>query len=461
MSTRIEKDSMGEMEVPAQALYGATTARAVKNFPISGRGMSRRFIQAVGVMKGAAAQANASLGLLDDKKAGVIQKAAAEVAEGKWDAEFVVDVFQTGSGTSTNMNANEVIANRACQILGSEVGSKEIHPNDDVNRGQSSNDTMPTAMQVSALLGITNDLIPAMKKLETALSEKSKAFEAIVKTGRTHLQDATPITLGQVFLGFAGQARRGIERLEFAVKELSSLPLGGTAVGTGVNTHKDFPSKTIEIMSKELGVTLSETDNHFCGQNNIDAMISASGCVRTVAASLYKIANDIRFMGCGPRAGLGELQLPAVQPGSSIMPGKVNPVMAEALLMVVAQVFGNDNTVLHGLYGSNFELNTMFPVTSRNLNESIDLLANAVNAFVDDCLTGLEATSAGPDGVERGLMLGTALAPVIGYDNAATIAKTAAKEGKTIREVALRDTDLTEAQLEDLLEPISMTRPQA
>lgn len=460
MSTRIEKDSMGEMEVPIEALYGATTARAVKNFPISGRGMSRRFIQAVGVMKGAAAQANADLGLLDDAKAKVIQQAAAEVAEGKWDTEFVVDVYQTGSGTSTNMNANEVIANRACQILGSAVGSKEIHPNDHVNRGQSSNDTMPTAMQVSALLGIVHDLIPAMQKLETALSEKSKSFDSIVKTGRTHLQDATPITLGQVFLGFAGQTRRGIERLRFAVRELSQLPLGGTAVGTGVNTHKDFPSKTVAVMAEKLGVELSETDNHFCGQNNIDAMISASGCVRTVAASLYKIANDIRFMGCGPRAGLGELQLPAVQPGSSIMPGKVNPVMAEALLMVVAQVFGNDTTVLHGVYGSNFELNTMFPVTSRNLNESVDLLANAVNAFVDDCLKGLQATSAGPDGVERGLMLGTALAPVIGYDLAATIAKTAAKEGKTIREVALRDTDLTEEQLKDLLEPISMTRPQ-
>lgn len=460
MSTRIEKDSMGEMEVPSDALYGATTARAVKNFPISGKGMSRRFIQAVGVMKGSAAQANLALGGLDQEKADAISQAAKEVAEGKWDGEFVVDVFQTGSGTSTNMNANEVIANRASQILGHDIGSKAIHPNDHVNRGQSSNDTMPTAMQVSALLGLTNDLIPALKKLHKALETKSGEFQKIVKTGRTHLQDATPITLGQVFKGFAGQVERGLKRLNFAQNELSILPLGGTAVGTGVNTHKEFPSKTIDLMSQELGVELSETDNHFCGQNNVDAMISASGCVRTVAASLYKIANDIRFMGCGPRAGLAELSLPAVQPGSSIMPGKVNPVMAEALLMVVAQVIGNDTTVLHGVYGSNFELNTMFPVTSRNLNESIDLLSNAVNAFTEDCLLGLEATTAGPDGVERGLMLGTALAPVIGYDKAAAIAKTAAKEGKTIREVALRDSDLSEEQLQELLEPISMTHPQ-
>lgn len=459
MKTRIEKDSMGEMEVPAEALYGASTARAVKNFPISGRGLDRRFIQALGVLKDAAAQANLSLGLLEEKAAGAISAAAQEVAEGKWDKEFVVDVFQTGSGTSTNMNANEVIANRAAQILDQGIGSRSIHPNDHVNRGQSSNDTIPTAMQVSALLGIRSELIPALTSLEEALREKSAAFSSVVKTGRTHLQDTTPITLGQVFQGFVGQVQRSISRLEFAQKELSQLPLGGTAVGTGVNTHKDFPGKTIALMSSKLGVELSETDNHFCGQNNIDAMVSASGCVRTVAASLYKIANDIRFMACGPRAGIGELRLPAVQPGSSIMPGKVNPVMAEALLMVVAQVFGNDNAVLHGVYGSYFELNTMFPVTARNLNESIDLLAKAVVAFTDDCVRGIEATSAGPDGVERGLMLGTALAPVIGYDMAAAIAKTASKEGKTIREIALRDTELTAEQLEQLLEPLSMTRP--
>lgn len=461
MSTRTEKDSMGEMEVPSDALYGASTARAVKNFPISGTGMSRRFIQAVGVLKGAAARANESLGSLDKTLTDAIVKASEEVAQGQWDDHFVVDVFQTGSGTSTNMNANEVIANRAGQILGKGMGSRAVHPNDHVNMGQSSNDTMPTAMQVSALLGLNSDLIPALQGLQTVLEQKSIDFADIVKTGRTHLQDATPITLGQVFKGFSGQIQRGIKRLEYAVSELSELPLGGTAVGTGVNTHRSFPGKTIALMSEQLGVKLVETDNHFCGQNNIDAMISASGCVRTVAASLYKIANDIRFMGCGPRAGLGELSLPAVQPGSSIMPGKVNPVMAEALLMVVAQVLGNDTTVLHGLYGSNFELNTMFPVTSRNLNESIDLLTNAVRAFTVDCLQGLQATTAGPDGVERGLMLGTALAPVVGYDKAAAIAKTAAGEGKTIREIALRDSELTEAQLQDLLDPISMTQPQS
>ena len=281
-TTRLEKDSMGEMEVPSSALYGATTARAVKNFPISGRGMSRRFIQAVGVLKGSAALANASLGLLAEDKANAISAAAKEVTEGKWDSEFVVDVFQTGSGTSTNMNANEVLANRASQILGGELGSKAIHPNDDVNRGQSSNDTMPTAMQVSALLGISKDLIPALGKLEKTLLSKSSEFDGVVKTGRTHLQDATPITLGQVFRGFAGQTKRGIKRLQFAVSELSQLPLGGTAVGTGVNTHKDFPGKTIALMSESLDLDLTETENHFCAQNNIDAMISASGCLRTV-----------------------------------------------------------------------------------------------------------------------------------------------------------------------------------
>lgn len=458
--TRIEKDSMGEMEVPVDAMYGASTARAVRNFPISGQGMSRRFILALGVLKKAAAQTNAELGFLDRKKAEAIAKAASEVADGQWDSQFVVDVFQTGSGTSTNTNANEVIANRAGEILGDQRGSKSVHPNDDVNRGQSSNDTIPTSMQVSALLGIVRDLKPALAGLEKSLAAKARAFDKIVKTGRTHLQDATPITLGQVFHGFAGQLKRAQKRLDFAVSELAELPLGGTAVGTGVNTHKDFPSKTIARMGKELGVSLKETDNHFCGQNNIDAVISASGAVRTVACSLYKIANDIRFMGCGPRAGLAELALPAVQPGSSIMPGKVNPVMCEALLMVVAQVFGNDTTVAHGVYGSNFELNTMMPVSAQNLNQAIDLMAAAVTVFTTDCVDGLQATSAGPDGVERGLMLGTALAPVIGYDEAARIAKLAAKENKSIRETALRETSLGADRLAQLLEPLSMTRPE-
>lgn len=459
-ATRIEKDSMGEMEVPADALYGASTARAVRNFPISGQGMSRRFILALGSLKGAAALTNAELGFLEAKKAEAIAQAAQEVARGDWDAHFVVDVFQTGSGTSTNTNANEVIANRAGELLGNPRGSKAVHPNDDVNRGQSSNDTIPTSMQVSALLGIVRDLQPALAGLEKSLLLKAKEWSSVVKTGRTHLQDATPITLGQVFTGFAGQLQRAQRRLDFAVSELAELPLGGTAVGTGVNTHRDFAAKTIARMGQELGVTLRETDNHFCGQNNIDAVIMASGCLRTVACSLYKVANDIRFLGCGPRAGIGELALPAVQPGSSIMPGKVNPVLAEAMLMVVAQVLGNDTAVAHGVYGSNFELNTMMPVSAQNLNQAIDLLAAAVRIFTTDCVDGLEATSAGPDGVERGLMLGTALAPVIGYDEAARIAKLAAQENKTIREVALRETSLGEAKLAELLEPLSMTHPE-
>ena len=460
MNTRLEKDSMGEMAVPADALYGATTARAVKNFPISGIPMSRRFIRATGILKKNAALANAELGFLTEDVAQAIATAATEVAEGKWDREFPIDVFQTGSGTSTNMNANEVISNRASQLLGAEIGSKKVHPNDHVNRGQSSNDTMPTSMQLSALLGIKGDLIPALEKLRDSLQVKAGDFGDTVKTGRTHLQDATPITMGQVFTGFCGQLSKGIARLEFSCRELASLPLGGTAVGTGVNTHQKFPQLTIEKMGKDLGLELSETENHFCGQNNVDVMISVSGSLRTVAASLYKIANDIRFMGCGPRTGLAELQLPAVQPGSSIMPGKVNPVMAEALLMVVAQVYGNDTAVANAVYGSNFELNTMFPVTSRNVNESIDFLSKAVTAFATDCIDGIVVTSAGPDGVERGLMLGTALAPVVGYDIAAKIAKKAAAEGKTIREVALADTDLGEERLAELLEPLSMTRPE-
>ncbi len=460
MATRIEKDSMGEMEVPAGALYGASTARAVRNFPISGRGLGRRFLLSLGTLKKAAALANADLELLDAHKAEAIAAAAAEVAAGRWDCEFVVDVFQTGSGTSTNMNANEVIANRANQILASSESGVKVHPNDDVNRGQSSNDTVPTSMQVAAVLGIVRDLLPALDELQAELHACSERFQRIVKTGRTHLQDATPITLGQVFQGFVGQLGRARKRLDFAVSELMELPLGGTAVGTGVNTHRLFPGKTIALMSEEFGIEFYETDNHFCGQNNIDAMISASGALRTVAAALYKIANDIRFMGCGPRTGIGELALPEVQPGSSIMPGKVNPVMAEALMQVVAQVLGNDQAILHGLYNSNFELNTMFPVSSRNFDESIDLLSAGVRAFTADCVRGLEATSAGPDGVERGLMLGTALAPVVGYDTAAAIAKTAAREGRTIREIALRDSELTEAELERLLDPLSMTRPE-
>lgn len=460
MATRIEKDSMGEMEVPAHAMYGASTARAQRNFPISGHGLSRRFILALGQLKKAAARANADLEILDSKKVAAISEAAQEVADGKWDAEFVVDVFQTGSGTSTNTNANEVIAHRACELLGGSRSSRAVHPNDDVNRGQSSNDTIPTAMQVSAVLGIVEDLKPALAALESSLEAKAKAFAGIVKTGRTHLQDATPITLGQVFHGFAGQMQRAQKRLDFAISELSELPLGGTAVGTGVNTHEKFPSKAIAYMNESLGLRLVETDNHFCGQNNLDAVISASGCLRTVACSLYKIANDIRLMGCGPRAGIAELALPAVQPGSSIMPGKVNPVLSEALLMVVAQVFGADTTVAHGVYGSYFELNTMMPVSAQNLNLAIDLLTNAVRVFTTDCVDGIEATTAGPDGVERGLMLGTALAPEIGYDEAARIAKLAAKENKTIREVAKRETSLSDELLQALLEPLSMTKPK-
>lgn len=459
MSHRMEKDSMGEMKVPADAYYGATTARALVNFPISGTGFSRRFLKSIGLLKGAAATVNHELGFLEDKETRAIEKAAEEVAAGQHDNHFVVDIFQTGSGTSTNMNANEVLANRATEILGGDLGSKLVHPNDHVNRGQSSNDVIPSAMQLSVLLGIEKELIPALEKLAASLKKKSEEFWEVVKTGRTHLQDATPIRMGQVFLGFAGQVERSVRRLKFASAELSELPLGGTAVGTGINTHPQFASKVVAQVGKKLGVTISETDNHFQAQNNVDSMIVASGVLRTVALSLYKVANDIRYMGSGPRAGYGELKLPEVQPGSSIMPGKVNPVIAESLLMVVAHVQGNDTAVVHGAYGSNFELNTMFPVCAHNLNKAIDLLTASVDNFRTACVEGLEATSAGPDSVERGLMLGTALAPVVGYDKAAAIAKKAAASGQTIREVARQETDLDESQLEAILEPKKMTAP--
>ncbi len=450
---------MGPMEVPEKAYYGASTARALVNFPISGRGFGRRFLKALGMLKKCAALSNRSLGLLTQEKAEAIEKAAQEVAAGQLDEHFVVDIFQTGSGTSTNMNANEVIANRATELLGGAVGSKLVHPNDDVNRGQSSNDIIPTAMQVSAALGLSEGLLPALNTLRDSLQARAKAFEGVVKTGRTHLQDATPITLQQVFEGFAGQVERSVRRLQYALQELAELPLGGTAVGTGINTHPEFANNAIKLLAEETGLPFQETDNHFQGQNNVDAMIFASGAVRVTAVSLYKIANDIRFMGSGPRTGLGELRLPEVQPGSSIMPGKVNPVISESLLQVVAHVLGNDNAIVHGAYGSNFELNTMFPVTAFNFNQALDLLTAAVEKFALACVDGLEATSAGPDGVERGLMLGTALAPVVGYDKAAEIAKKAAKEGKTIREVALAETDLGPEKLAEVLDPLKMTAP--
>jgi fumarate hydratase class II len=447
------------MEVPGDAYYGASTQRAVLNFPVSGLRFNRGFIRVLGLIKMAAARVNADLGLLDSKLAGAIQGAAREVADGKLDDQFVVDIFQTGSGTSTNMNANEVIANRAAELLGGERGSKLVHPNDHVNLGQSSNDVIPTAIHLAALEGIEGRLIPALEGLQAALEAKSKEFWDIVKTGRTHLQDATPIRLGQEFAGYAGQAQRSLRRLRRAQEELSEVALGGTAVGTGVNTHPEFASRVCELLSRELGVAVRETDNHFQAQNTLDAVLAASGSLRSAAVSLMKIANDIRWLGSGPRAGLGELALPEVQPGSSIMPGKVNPVIAESLIQVAAQVIGNDAAVCVAAQGSYFELNMMMPVAAHNLLESIDLLAAAAANFSEQCIQGLTATERGPQMVERGLAIATTLAPVIGYDAAAAIAKEAAASGRTIREVAREKTELSDEELGRILDPAAMTEP--
>ena len=458
--TRSERDSMGPMEVPADAYYGASTQRAVLNFPVSGLRFNRGFIRVLGLIKMAAAAVNAELGLLDPKLAEAVQRAAREVADGKLDEQFVVDIFQTGSGTSTNMNANEVIANRAAEILGGERGSKLVHPNDHVNLGQSSNDVIPSAIHLAALEGIEGRLLPALAGLQAALEVKSKELWGVVKTGRTHLQDATPIRLGQEFAGYAGQAERAVRRLRRAQEEFSEVALGGTAVGTGVNTHPQFASRVCDLLSRELGVPVRETDNHFQAQNTLDAVLEASGSLRTAAVSLMKIANDIRWLGSGPRAGLGELALPEVQPGSSIMPGKVNPVIAESLIQVAAQVIGNDAAVSVAAQGSYFELNTMMPVAARNLLESIDLLAAAAANFSEQCLKGISATERGPQMVERGLAIATALAPVIGYDAAAAIAKEAAVSGRTIGEVAREKTDLSDEELDRILDPAAMTEPR-
>jgi fumarate hydratase class II len=453
---------MGPMEVPADAYYGASTRRAVLNFPISGLRFSRPFIRVLGLIKMAAAQVNADLGLLDASIAAAIQRAAREAADGRFDDQFVIDIFQTGSGTSTNMNANEVIANRASELMGGPPkagGPKPVHPNDHVNKGQSSNDVIPTAIHVAALVQIEERLAPALQGLLETLEAKSQEFWPVVKTGRTHLQDATPIRLGQEFRGYAGQVERGLRRLRHAREELSEVALGGTAVGTGVNTHPEFASRVCAVLSQELGVPIRETDNHFQAQNTLDGVLETSAVLRTVAVSLLKIANDIRWLGSGPRAGIGELALPEVQPGSSIMPGKVNPVIAESLIQAAAQVIGCDAAVCQAAQGGYFELNMMMPVAAHNLLQAIDLLAASAANFSEQCVKGLRATERATETVERGLMLATALAPAVGYDAAAEIAKEAAKSGRTIREVAREKTKLSEEELGRLLDPEKMTEP--
>ncbi len=460
-NTRIEYDSMGEMEVPSDAYYGAQTARAIENFPISGIRKHSLLVKALGMIKKAAAESNLQLGLLDKKTASAIVKAADEVIDGKLDNHFVLDVFQTGSGTSSNMNTNEVIANRANEILGVKKGDKSgVHPNDHVNMGQSSNDVYPTALHVSAILAINNILLPGLKSLEKALSAKAKEFDKIVKIGRTHLQDATPIRLGQEFSSYASMITHSIKRTEYAREELSELAIGGTAVGTGINTHPKFGGLVAKRLSAMTKTKLREADNHFEAQGSKDAMVSASGQLKTIAVSLMKIANDIRWLGSGPRCGIGELLIPPVQPGSSIMPGKVNPVIPEAVCQVAAQVIGNDLTITIGGQFGNFELNVMMPVKGHNLLQSIELLGRVSQVFVDKCIKGIKADKKRcEEMIEKSLAMCTSLAPVIGYDAAAKIAKEAYETGKTVREVALEKKVLPEAKLKGLLDPWSMTEP--
>jgi fumarate hydratase, class II len=457
-ATRTERDSMGEMQVPANALYGASTQRAVLNFPISDLRYPRRFIKALCQIKLAAAETNAELGLIDQAIARAIAEAATEAIDGKLDDQFVVDIFQTGSGTSTNMNANEVIAHRAAAHNRSE---KKIHPNDHVNFGQSSNDVIPTATHVAAACAIKEDLLPALELLRASLERKSKEFWHVIKTGRTHLQDATPIRLGQEFLGYAGQMERGIARAKEAMDELCEVALGGTAVGTGINTHPEFAKRACAKLARMTGLSIAETSNHFQAQATLDNCVAASGALRTIAVSLTKIANDIRWLGSGPRAGIGEIELPAVQPGSSIMPGKVNPVICESVLMVCAAVMGNDATIAIGGQSGNFEINLMMPLVGYDLLQSISLLANASTNLARQCVDGLKATEKGPQMVERGLAICTSLAPIIGYDAAAGLAKDAARTGKTIREVAREKTKLTDAELDVILDPSLMCEPSA
>lgn len=464
---RTERDTMGEMQVPAEALYGASTARAVENFPIANRPLPPAVIHAFGYLKSACAQANKDLGKLDAKLADAIIAAADEVAAGKHDEHFPVDVYQTGSGTSTNMNSNEVIAALANDKLGLGTTTKAeggVHPNDHVNMGQSSNDTFPTAMHIAAASRLSGDLVSSLNRLAKALEEKAKTWDELVKIGRTHLMDATPIRVGQVFSGYAAQAKYAATRAGRALERTrENMPIGGTAVGTGINTHPDFAAGVCKALSAKLDIEFTEADNHPEAQATKDSFVAAHGELKTIAVSLSKIANDIRHLGSGPRCGLGELNLPAIQPGSSIMPGKVNPVICESVMQVACRVIGNDATVtMSGLggIGSLFELNVAMPVMIDAFLESVTLLANVSNVFVDKLLAGLEVNEGRcRELIDQSLMMVTSLAPAIGYEKAAAFAKEAHKTGQTIRELCLEKEVLPAEELDQLLEPDSMTRP--
>ena len=462
-SFRTEMDSLGPVKVPSDAYWGAQTQRAIENFPISGLHMPPRFVRALAIVKKAWAQTNLEQGMLPENIAKAIIMAADEIASGKLADQFPVDVFQTGSATSTNMNANEVISNRAIAILGGERGSKKpVHPNDHVNMSQSSNDIIPTALHVAALDALVHDLIPALKHLHASLAEKAKAFDGIVKIGRTHLMDAVPLRLGQEFGGYASQVEHGIGRAESCVKNLAELALGGTAVGTGLNANPKLPPLVIEKISKELNLPFKQAPNLFEALAARDAAVETSGVLKTIACSLTKIANDIRLLGSGPRCGIGEITLPDLQPGSSIMPGKVNPVMPEMLTMVAAQVIGCDAAIAAGGMQGHFELNTFKPLIAYNLLFAMQILANGCRSFADKCVAGLEANQKRcEDLIEMSLMMCTALAPKIGYDASAKLAQEAFKTGKTVRQLATEKNLMPKAELDRLLDVRAMTEPGA
>jgi fumarate hydratase, class II len=455
---RTETDSMGQVQVPEGALWGAQTQRALDNFQISGIRFPRDFIGALGMIKYLACQVNRDLGGLDSAMAAAISQAAMEVTEGQWDDQFPLDVFQTGSGTSTNMNANEVIAHRATEILGANAGRK-VHPNDHVNLSQSSNDVIPSCIHIAALVSLEKDLLPALNRLRAALDEKAESFKDVLKLGRTHLQDATPITLGQEFSGYAAMVAHGIGRLGNVRWHLGELALGGTAVGTGINAPPDFATKVIERLNDLSGLEFREAENHFEAQGSRDAIVETSSALKTLAVSLIKIANDVRWLGSGPRGGFGEIRIPSLQPGSSIMPGKVNPVMAEALLQACAQVIGNDAAITFAGASGNFELNVMMPLMAHGILQSLQLLTNAVTAFEEKCVQGIEADRERcRASIDGSLAMATALVPRLGYDKAAALAKSAYAAGKTVRQAALEQGLLKADELDALLDPARLVR---